>query len=351
MKKRIWLLNAINIILFYATLALGLGSLVPGNWLPGVGVFSILFPLLLFPHMIMVFIWLRLQPKRALKNIICIALLLFPVLAQAPLGKGPSSNEDLIRVASYNVRAFYQFNGAANEIGQWTQREGIDVLCVQEMRRSAVGDLYRNFPNRVYAPKNRSIGTAIYSKYPIINSGALAFENLEGSRYARESAGYADIVFPFDTVRIINVHLTSTGVKNLDMEVEPTREEWVEKSKFVAKKIAGSDKSRAIQGKHILEWVRSSPHPVILAGDFNSVPGGNLYARLLWLLDDPYLTKGHGAWGSYMPLREKGLPLRIDWTLVDERLPYNGQYIDDIEFSDHRPLVTTFSASNEPEED
>jgi len=350
-KKRIWLLNAINIVLFYLTLGLGLGSLIPGNWLPGVGVFSILFPLLVFPHLLLFFIWLRLQPKRAVKNMLSLCFLAYPVLAQAPLGKGPADDEVEVKVASYNVRAFYQFNGAANEIGQWTQSEGIDVLCVQEMRRSAVGNLYLNYPNRVYAPANRSIGTAIYSKFPIINSGALSFEHLEGSRYARESAGFADIIFPFDTVRVINVHLTSTGVKNMDMEVEPTREEWVEKSRFVAKKIAGSDKSRAIQGKHILDWVNGSPHPVILTGDFNSVPGGNLYARLLWQLDDPYLTKGHGAWGSYTPLREKGLPLRIDWTLVDENLPWNGQYIDDISFSDHRPLITTFSGSIAPAED
>ena len=174
---------------------------------------------------------------------------------------------------------------------------------------------------------------------------------IEENAYAKRSAGYADIALPDDTIRIINIHLSSTGIKDMDMEIEPTREEWIEKGQFMAQKIARSDRDRGKQGQSILQWVDHSPYPVVLTGDFNSVPGGNLYARLLWKLDDPYLFKGSGAWGSYLPLLQKCVPLRIDWTLVDEQLPYSGQYLSDVAFSDHRPLITTFSARTEPQED
>ena len=62
--------------------------------------------------------------------------------------------------------------------------------------------------------------------------------------------------------------------------------------------------------------------------------------------------QGVGRMGLLPTIVAKGFPLRIDWTLVDEQLPYSGQYLDDVTFSDHRPLITTFfSAPTEPRED
>jgi len=350
-KKRLWILRTLNEGLFYATLFIGFGSLLPGHWIPGSGVLSILFPFLLFPHFLMILIWARYHSQYMLKNLLSLVLLFFPVMAQFPLANSPTPEQKNWKIASYNVRAFYQRPGIASDMARWIQTEGIDILCTQEMRRSAANPVVVQYPFRAYAPNNRRIGTAIYSKFPIINHGALVFDAIEENSYAKRSAGYADIALPEDTIRIINIHLSSTGIKDMDMEIEPTREEWIEKSQFMAKKIARSDRDRGKQGRIILQWVDESPHPVVLTGDFNSVPGGNLYARLLWNLDDPYLFKGSGSWGSYLPLLQKGFPLRIDWTLVDDQLPYSGQYLSDVAFSDHRPLITTFSAAAEPRED
>jgi endonuclease/exonuclease/phosphatase (EEP) superfamily protein YafD len=299
----------------------------------------------------MLLIAIRYQSKLLVFNAICIVLTFFPVMAQFPVSASPSPEQTAWKVASYNVRAFYQKRGIAKDIAQWTQSEGIDILCTQEMRRSVANPVAAHYPYRVYAPNNKRIGTAIYSKFPIIKHGSLLFDAIEENSYAKHSAGYADIILPYDTIRFINIHLSSTGIKDMDLEIEPSREEWIEKGQFMAKKIARSDRVRAKQGLSILQWVDESPYPVVLTGDFNSVPGGNIYARLLWKLDDPYLFKGSGAWGSYLPLLQKGFPLRIDWTLVDEKLPYSGQYLSDVAFSDHRPLITTFSARIEPQED
>jgi len=79
----------------------------------------------------------------------------------------------------------------------------------------------------------------------------------------------------------------------------------------------------------------------VLCGDFNSVPGGNLYARLLFNLEDPYIFKGSGKMGSFEPLKRRYLPIRIDWTLHSEGIESYDQHIDHINLSDHYPLVTT----------
>jgi hypothetical protein len=103
-KKRLWILRTFNVGLFYATLLIGFGSLLPGHWIPGSGVLSILFPCLLFPHLIMILIWARFRPQHMLKNLIALALLFFPVMAQLPVSAAPE--QTAWKVASYNVRAF-----------------------------------------------------------------------------------------------------------------------------------------------------------------------------------------------------------------------------------------------------
>jgi endonuclease/exonuclease/phosphatase (EEP) superfamily protein YafD len=349
-KKPSSILRIINNVLFYTTIIIGLVSLLPGHWLPGVGVLNIIFPFLIIPHFILGILNIIFQPRLLIKSAIGITLLFIPLMAQLPLATLPQPGEIKWKVASYNVQAFYQKSGAAYDIASWTQKEGVDILCTQELRRSMASPIAEHYPFRVYAPNNKKIVTAIYSKYPIVDDGPLIFEAMENDSFEKYSAGFADIAFPNDTIRIINIHLSSTGIKDKDMSIEPSREEWIEKSQFMAKKIARSDPDRSKQGENILQWIRSSPHPVVLTGDFNSVPGGYLYASLLWELDDPYIFSGSGSWGSYLTLLKKGLPLRIDWTLVDGNLPYSGQYLSDVAYSDHRPLITTFSAfPNEPQ--
>ena len=55
-------------------------------------------------------------------------------------------------------------------------------------------------------------------------------------------------------------------------------------------------------------------HPVVLSGDFNGVPSGYLYLRLLQSLRTPHL-EGNRKMGSFEPLKRRWLPFKIDWTL------------------------------------
>lgn len=341
MKKRRFVIRWSNRLLLALILLLGIGSLFPSHVLAGASVLTLAFPVLIIPQLITLLLTLRYTPKLLLLPLVGVALLLFPVLAQIPFAADHSKAEDL-RVASYNVRAFYQNTSAKEQIARWSADQDIDILCMQEVFRSNANLIAERFPFRTYAPKSRNYSIAIYSSYPIIRSEALIFDRIPQEIYAKYSAQFADIALPHDTVRILNVHLSSTGVRDRDMSVEPSRDDLMEASGFVARKIAKSDKLRGLQSEHILEWVTESPYPVILTGDFNGVPGGNLYARLMRHLRDPYIFKGHGAMGSFEPLKRRYVPLRIDWTLHSPELNSTGQFIDQVYFSDHFPLVTTF---------
>ncbi|MEJ6566980.1 MAG: endonuclease/exonuclease/phosphatase family protein [Flavobacteriales bacterium] len=343
MKKRHFLLRWANRVVFLITLLVGLGSLVSSNWLPGASLLSLIFPLLIIPNAILLLLSLRYMARKSPITIIGIGLTAIPVLAQLPLASAPEEDLEDIKIATYNVRGFYQEASVSEQIAKWTSEQNIDILCMQEIRKSVVSPIAERFPFRTHAPKWSGYSVGIYSTYAIINSGSLEFDRVEKQSYARFSAGFADIILPFDTVRVLNVHLSSTGVQDGDMTVEPTREDLLEASQFMARKIADSDENRGLQAEHIVEWVEESPHPVILCGDFNGVPGGNLYARLLVELKDPYILKGYGPMGTFEPLLRRHLPIRIDWTLHSEELVATGQYVDHIYLSDHFPLVTTIS--------
>ena len=330
-----------NRLLLLTTIFCGLASLIPSDLFSGSGLFALIFPTLIVPHILFFVLTLRISLKYVITNLIGIALTFFPAMAQLPIAEPLNDQEDSVRIASYNVRAFYQSDNAASQIAAWSQQEEIDVLCMQEIRKPEEWPISSLFSNVFYAPKWSSYCVGIFSKYPIIYEELLEFHELPGDGYRKHSAGIADIALPWDTVRFINVHLSSTGVSDGDMSVEPNADDVIERTKNIIKKLVRSEHTRGLQAKSILQWVTESPHPLILCGDFNSVPSGNLYARLLQKMEDPYIWHGTGKMGSFEPLKRRFLPIRIDWTLHSKDFQCTDQHIEHIDYSDHYPLITT----------
>lgn len=60
--------------------------------------------------------------------------------------------------------------------------------------------------------KKKSYGIAIFSKYPIINSGKV-FDNKRNN-----GAMFADIKINQDTIRVYNTHLESMNIKAADLD-------------------------------------------------------------------------------------------------------------------------------------
>ena len=127
------------------------------------------------------------------------------------------------------------------------RKENIDVLCLQEVRRPSHKPL-ENRSATWHLHQNQQIQRWYFFQIPHHPHGALTFSYVkQGKRYPTRSAGLADIVLPWDTVRFINVHLNSTGVQDGDMEVAPSTEELLERGKEIARKLAGSDRTRGLQ--------------------------------------------------------------------------------------------------------
>ena len=248
-----------------------------------------------------------------------------------------------MRVASYNVRAFYQSENAASQIAAWSKQEGIDVLCMQEIRKPAEWPISTLFSNVFYAPKWSGYCVGIFSKYPIVYEELLEFKELSGDGYPKYSAGLADIALPWDTVRFINVHLSSTGVSDGDMSVEPNADDVIVRTKDIINKLIRSERARGAASKIHFTVGRGKSTSSGSMRRFQQCTLGQSICAVIAKMEDPYIWHGTGKMGSFEPLKRRFLPIRIDWTLHSD-FQCTDQHIEHIDYSDHYPLVTTISA-------
>ena len=100
---------------------------------------------------------------------------------------------------------------------------------------------------------------------------------------------------------------------------------------------------RAKQALEIHHELNSSPHPVIVTGDFNDTPVSFAYRTISNKLQDAFVSSGRGMGATYM---EFILPLRIDFLLHDPVISSSGFERHQVKFSDHHPIEATFWFDN-----
>jgi endonuclease/exonuclease/phosphatase family metal-dependent hydrolase len=212
-----------------------------------------------------------------------------------------------------------------------------DIKCIQEFyndsnsvnfnsrqRIMAHGEIYFAHSTKVLRINKATFGVAIFSRYPIVNSGELIYSNNAFNRGV-----YADIKIKTDTVRVVNVHLQSTQI-------------GVSFSKIFFSKWKYDQKRRAEQADLIVDFINKSPHPVILCGDMNATPYGYVYSRVADNLINSYEHRGNGLGYSFTG---KGVRyLRIDHEFFSTGIE-NSAFVTDhsVHFSDHFPIEGTYN--------
>lgn len=221
----------------------------------------------------------------------------------------PSSSFPL-RVVSANV---LYTNPAIRQLGDEIAAEGADVVVLQEVTGRVLGELedsalWRDYPYRATAPEPLFHGAATFSKFPIITDSTL------------DVAGYpmlvTDIQTPAGPVRFVNVH-TVAPLATVDAHV------WAQQ--FGEMKLIA----------------QNSPHPIVLAGDFNATTDHSPMERILDAsLRDVFREAGSGV-GSTWPQWDSLVPplMRLDHVLVDSSID-SGEIVDRASIgSDHRRLI------------
>ncbi|MFV0566159.1 MAG: endonuclease/exonuclease/phosphatase family protein [Flavobacteriaceae bacterium] len=242
-------------------------------------------------------------------------------------------NPNNIKVMNYNVRLFNLYNwipesDIETKMVDFIKTEAPDILCVQEYHPHTDVDL--SFFKYKYERVSGKIkyGQAIFSKYPIVNSGSVAFPNTPNN------AIFIDIVKNNDTLRVYNVHLQSLRI---DTKIENLKNE---DSQRLFNQIGESFKTQQEQTELFLKHKTSCSHKMIICGDFNNTAFSYVYRHIKGNLNDAFEEAGNGFGRTY---NFKFFPVRIDFIFADEAFSVNGFKTYDVLYSDHYPTMASLA--------
>ena len=149
-----------------------------------------------------------------------------------------------------------------------------------------------------------------------------------------------DVNIKGKTYRFINIYLEPFYL-NKDM-VKPTEDQAVNEHKFknLIKRMVPTFKAHQAQISAARQAIESSPYPIIMAGDFNSVPNSYEYYHLGKDLQDAFEIVGSGSATSFHDWK---FPIRIDYIFTSKEIvPISYKVDRSARLSDHFPVIATF---------
>ena len=268
----------------------------------------------------------------------------FTAMYQWPGGGDESRPADL-KVASYNVHAFREqgadIRQTVRQMAYLFREEGADVVCLEEFvpaPRFGLDSIISRFHDWPHVAAGVAI--TIFSKYPILDAEVIPFPDTDNS------ALWVDLLISGQKVRVLAVHLQTTGVDRAQRNLSyQSRNLSVEGSSEAMEQMQASYRANAVvraqQVARLRQMVDTLRMPLIVCGDFNDMP------LILYLSGDegrftrwiqglrqrlrryvPAISKG--CCGSItcsitMLFRESAI---IRWTCL---------------YSDHKPVLMDFS--------
>ncbi|SFE39629.1 Uncharacterized conserved protein YafD, endonuclease/exonuclease/phosphatase (EEP) superfamily [Spirosoma endophyticum] len=356
-RSLLWSLNLL--LVFYTCLAYWLlYSLPTQHW--SASLIMITIPVAWMLNLVVVCLWLTDRPWRSwLSGVVLIA----GVVLFGSRTFGWNQIKDLtgtgtqIKVFSYNVKTFdlnfgrdlnrYPSSPRFRRLANYVIHYDAPVKCFQEYyskRTKPEYDFIKRFRQAgfIYSvilhPENVqssgvAMGMAIFSIYPIVNSGREAFDLPNGLLWA-------DVKIGNDTIRVINVHLHSMGIRIGKVLKKDEMSEVKHETRGILSALRTGFVERNLQVTKLQQYVKDSPHPVIITGDFNDTPYGVVYERMRRLLPNSFEEEGHGFGFTYNHMPNF---IRIDHQFHDPRLPVlNFETINYVSDSDHYPIVGTY---------
>lgn len=325
--------------------------------------FGLAYPYILIVNLLFICYWLIRLKKEIFISIVVILIGWSHLNNMVPLNfkdaKIPdSSNPDqMFKALSYNVRGFDVYRWTSdphvkNEIFDFIQKQKPDILCFQEYYTSDQRtDTHKANSNLLPAlsqsavyysagkNRNRGFGIATFSKYPIIKKSRIPFNSTSNA------AMYTDILFRTDTIRVFNIHLQSIKFHEenyafIDTASLKYSNKQMREIKEIGSRLRTAFTMRAEQAQMIANYIKDSPYPVVVMGDFNDTPQSYAYRRIRKGIEDAFRKAGRGFGNTYAG----ELPsFRIDYIMYsDPFIPYQFKRIK-TDYSDHFPISTWLS--------
>ncbi|GEM55651.1 endonuclease [Flavobacterium branchiophilum] len=249
----------------------------------------------------------------------------------------PKSDNDF-KVMSYNVRLFNLFkwkndDNIPQNIRNFINDQNADIVCIQEYSAASKVNLRVYKYNYILMlGKNIKTAQAIFSKYPIVESGNIEFPNSDNN------AVFADIKKGKDTIRVYNIHLESIKITPDVNELNEGKHQISEKKSLqIFNRISNAFKEQQRQAELIMNHKKNCPYPILICGDMNNSPYSYVYRGIRGDMNDAFEEAGTHFGETY---HFKYYPVRIDYIFVDKRIKIkNFNHFSDFKNSDHYPIM------------
>ena len=324
------LMFVINSIMAFLLLLAYILPHVPPKRFAFVSVLSLGVPFLIIINIFFFIYWLLKVKKQVLLSLVVLAIgynYLFS-LYKFTASKNIDSKENIL-VMNYNVRLFNVFNwikddGISTKISEFIAEKNPDILCIQEYRPDSAVTMRGYFKYEKLTGDKVKNGQAIFTKFPIINSGSIKFPNTSNN------AIFVDVVKKKDTLRIYNIHLQSLGI---DPHVEKLAQA---DSENLVNRVGNVFALQQSQTEQFLRHKNQCHYQMIICGDLNNTAYSYVYKEIKGDLKDAFKWAGNG-FGRTFDFRF--FPVRIDFVMVDAGFEINGFKTFDVTYSDHYPVM------------
>lgn len=350
---------AIILTLLYAT-----GKIPPSeNY--NLWIITFIIPFALAANIILLIVSLLMRKRSSLYYIV--TLIIGSTYLLSTVGIRHIFNKEVVSpetftVLSYNTKSLTGHNTAPSSfrnadestyaLRDWLINHEAEIQCFQEFINygdSKDFNLVKLYKDKGYdtyfsydsTKQFRSVvvGTMIASKFPIVASG-----DVMASPNGFNRVTYADVKMDMDTVRIINVHLQSMGLKQYHPLERSGFESKKESAKVIISKLKDGVFERSHQVRILAAFVAESPYPVICAGDFNDMPYSYSYQYLKRRMKNTFEQVGKGFGFTY-----NGNTLRV--LRIDNQFysggvkPVRFETLRNIKYTDHFPLEGIYRLS------
>lgn len=258
---------------------------------------------------------------------------------------------NILKIATFNADSFGKewMPYSTRDLAAYLKKENVDIICFQEFGSGlgsfpikSVCDVFKDW-NYYYLPvspdSTNYLQLAVFSKYPIKDSTFYPFQQ------TANCSMYCDIDINGSMLRLFDLHLQTTSAssnmrkikKNSPFDIVGNTLESVGEMMhdmsycFVA---------RSEQADFVRKKIDQSPYPVIVCGDFNSLPSSYTYRTILGNdLVDGFCQAGHGYMYTFRYVKHL---LRIDYIFASKKfniVDYNSPQNDF--HSDHNPVIMT----------
>ncbi|QQR98869.1 MAG: endonuclease/exonuclease/phosphatase family protein [Sphingobacteriales bacterium] len=350
-------LNIISVVFLFITLA---ASYISPAKIAIIPLLGYLFPVAVVLNVLFVFAWIL--RKRWFFWVSTLSLLLsYTQINNLITISKETSNNNGLKVMSYNVKNFDLYNWSENLVAQekifeTIESENPDVICFQEFysdttlkfntikKLKQLGYTYYFFSKELVLRNTEEWGIATFSKFPIIDTQKILKQEHKSFYGKYPYKGICTTInYNKKHIQIINVHLQSVhfGKEDYKTITDIKEIEQVDESGAISlmNKLKKAFKRRATQADALKQILNTQQQEYILCGDFNDLPNSYTYNTISEDLEDVFTENGFGVGSTY----SGNIPfLRIDYFLHTQGVNASDFNIIKNNISDHYPIVARF---------